>query len=151
MTIASVASRRKMKAQSMVFERVMLFSIGVIIFVISFAVFASYDDFFVSSSMENQLSTLGNHISYSILRVAEKEDNAEAKLHVDIPPRIGNEPYYIVLAGNGLNITTAVTHETRFFNVYGLNESYSLGGERILSTKTDSVMIYKKGKRIILI
>jgi len=147
----SAVCGRKMKAQAMVFERMMLFLIGVIIFVVCFAIFMGYQDYFTTTSMDSQMDILGSHISYSILKVAEKEYEAESRLNIEIPKRIGNEPYIVILSSRGLNITTTITGENRFFNVYGLNESFTLGGEKIVSTATESVMIYKKGNRIILI
>ena len=139
-----------MKAQTLVFERVLLFFIGVIIFVVCFAVFTNYQDYFLGIGTDDQLEDVGNYISYNILRLAEKGAGEEAEIKVSIPPMIGNEQYTVILTNAGLEIITAKTEKNIFLKLYGLNETFEFGGERVISSRGE-FLIYKKQNRIILI
>jgi hypothetical protein len=141
----------RMKAAATVFERVALFGVGVLIFIVSYSIFLNYQAYFIELSLDDQLDEVGNHITTNILKLAEKEFETEASISVKIPPRIGDEPFFIELYGEGLNITTTVTGKKKTFKLYGLSESYILGGERILSTQVNEFIIYKKENRIILL
>ena len=144
-------SQHNMKAAATIFERVMLFMVGVIIFIACFAIFSNYQSYFLEISTEDQLDNVGNHITTNIIKIAEKKNVTEAKISIKIPPRVGNEAYIIRLSSTGLNITTAVSLQSRSFRLYGLNESYSLGGDSIISTSVSEILIYKKANRIILL
>jgi len=140
-----------MKAATQVFERVMLFGVGVVIFIACYSIFIGYQAHFIEVSLEDQLDEVGVHITTNIMKAIRKENRTEARISIKIPQRVGNEPYYIRLSREGLNITTAVTGQNRFFNLYGIKESFSLGGETIISTEVSELLIYKKGNRIILL
>lgn len=140
-----------MKAAALVFERVMLFAVGVIIFIACYAIFMDYQSYFIEISIEDQLVAVGNHITTNIVMVAEKDNITETRLSIKIPTRIGNEPYSVELSDAGLNISTLTTGQSKMFLLYGLNESFILGGDRIVSTSVNEILIYKKGNRIILL
>jgi hypothetical protein len=123
----------------------------VVIFIASYAIFMNYQEHFIQVSLDDQINDVGAFITTNILKIAGKEDPTEAKIFIEIPPRIGNEPYSVMLSQAGLNITTTQTGKTRMFNIYGLSKYYELGGERVLSTEASEILIYKKGNRIILL
>lgn len=139
-----------LKAQTMIFERVLLFMVGVVIFIACFMIFLNYQDYFLEVSVDDQLDDVGKHISSTILKLAEKQNQTEASISIEIPSKVGNEVYSIHLSCDGLNITTTVTGRNRLFKLYGLSESFEFGGETIYSTVSE-LMIYKKGNRIILL
>jgi len=142
---------RRMKAATQVFERVLLFGIGVIIFIACYAVFNNYQSYFLGVSMEDQVDEIGSYIATGILKVAEKGNQTEASISLKIPPRAGNEPYIVRLSSAGLNISTTVTGYSRFFRLYGLNKTFVMTGESVVSTTVSELLIYKKGNRIILL
>jgi hypothetical protein len=140
-----------MKAAAQVFERVMLFAVGVLIFIACYAIFMNYQSYFIEISIEDQLDVVGNHITTNIIIVAEKQNMTETRLSIKIPSRVGNEPYSVELSDAGLNITTLTTQQSKIYMLYGLNESFILGGDSIVSTSVNEILIYKKGNRIILL
>jgi len=138
-----------MKAQTMIFERVILFFAGVVIFVICFAVFLSYQSYFMDVGSYDQLDQIGNHIKSSIIKAAKTGADTNVRMYVDIPPRIGNDDYAIEFSQNGLNLITA-TGKTGSFTFYGLNETFQFDNKRIVST-VRKFLIYKNGNRIIIL
>lgn len=139
----------RMKGQNLVFERVMLFAIGVAIFIACFAVFDSYQKYYTIVGRDDQLSSLGAHVSFAILDAAKKSNSTEATIKLDIPPVIGGENYILSLTQQGLNITMTHSKRHELFHLYGLNESFKFGGEKVLS-RGGELLIYKKGNLIIL-
>jgi len=141
-------NNKKMKSQSIIFEQVLLFVMGVTIFIMYFAVFNIYQGYFTSVGVNDQLSQIKGLISSSILKLTSKEGTT-ASITLKIPKRIGNEVYRIELSNNGINITSMITGISKHSNLYNLNESVNLTGE-VLSI-AGKVMIYKKGNEIRLI
>ncbi len=144
-----MTKNRRMKAQSLVFEQVMLFVIGISILIICFAIFATYQDYFLSVSVNDQLEEVRNLIVFNILKLSEKEDEVESSITLPISKNVGSEAYKVELSENGLNVTSLVSGVSKFSNVYGLNESFEFSG-RAVST-SGRIIIYKTGKRIRLI
>jgi len=138
------------KGQTLVFERLLLFMISVVVFIVCFAIFVSYQEYFVGVSITDQIRAVGNHVSSKILKVAAQDYSEEAVIKVDIPQRIGDETYMIKLSNVGLNITTGESGVSSLFKLYDINSSFDLGGSTIMSSISE-FMIYKKGNRIILL
>lgn len=117
------------KGQTLVFEQVLLFGMGVAIFVICFAVFTIYQDFFLSVGGENQHDQVVNLVSTAILKLAEKDQssNLVSSVTIPIPKAIKNEPYVIRLSSAGLGVVQsggsgAVKTSTLFY----LNQSLTM-------------------------
>lgn len=144
-----MTKNRRMKAQSLVFEQVMLFVIGIAILIICFSIFTTYQDYFLSVSVNDQLEEVRNLIVFNILKLSEKEDEVESSITLPISKNVGSEAYKVELSENGLNVTSLASGVSKFSNVYGLNESFEFSG-RIVST-LGRIIIYKTGKRIRLI
>lgn len=136
-----------LSGQSLVFEQVLLFAIGVGIFVVLFAAFAVYQNYFVSINLHNQLDEVKDVAVLNVLKLIEKE-NVTAHVVVEIPRRISDEGYEIVLSNNGLNVTSLLTGISKFSSLYGLNESYNMSGS--VMSIFGRFIIYKKENKIIL-
>lgn len=151
---AGLAERRsgrgQMKGVSSIFERVLLFVMGVVIFIACFAIFINYQVYFEKSGIEDQLDMVGNTVGSAVLKLAARGNATESSLTVEIPPRIGNSTYFVKLTNLGIEVTMTSGGRTRSFQLYGLNESFSLGGERTLSSM-GKLVVYKKGNRIIIV
>jgi hypothetical protein len=75
---------RSLSGQSLVFEQVLLFGIGVAIFVALFAVFTMYQNYFASVNLNNQLDEVKDLIVSNIMKLVEK-GNVTAYVSMDIP------------------------------------------------------------------
>lgn len=144
-----MAKNRRMKAQSLIFEQVMLFAVGIFIFIVCFAIFTAYQSHFLSVSVNDQLEEVRNAIVFNILKLSEKDDMVESIITLPIPKNVGSEGYKVELSENGLNVTAFFSGISKFSNLYGLNESFELNG-KAMSTN-GRVIIYKTEKGIRLI
>lgn len=135
------------KAQVVVFEQVILFFMGIILFVICFTVFNVYNMHFSNTSFNEQLSEIRLAVASSIIKLSSKDSDSSITLRV--PSKIGDEPYRISLSNSGLNITTLVTSKTRRSSLYRLNESLNFSGS--VQSFAGRVIVYKKGNEIKLI
>lgn len=138
---------RRLSGQSLIFEQVLLFGIGVGIFVALFAVFTVYQNYFTSVNLHNQLDEVKDVVVLKIIKLIEKE-NVTTHMVVDIPRRISDEGYEIVLSNNGLDVTSLLTGVSKSSSLYGLNESYNLTGS--VMSIFGRIIIYKKENKIIL-
>jgi len=138
---------RRLLGQSLIFEQVMLFAIGVAIFVALFAVFMVYQNYFASVNLQNQLDEVKDVIVSNIMKLSEKK-NVSAYIVMDIPREISEEGYEIILSDKGLNVTSLITGVWKFSSLYGLNESYNLTGR--VTSVLGRFIIYKKENKIIL-
>ena len=142
-----------MKGQLMVFEQVMLFILGVLIFLVCFASFSSYGDVFTQNGNDDQLEQVTNYIAYSIVRASEGWNGTSSYYDIDIPKTIGGESYRIKLTPAGLNVTTLPSFNYRFSYLYGLNRTVDFsgsGGGSEVTSQTGIVVLYKNGNKIIL-
>lgn len=135
------------KGQSLIFEQMILFSIGVTIFVICFAVFNIYQNYFVSLSLHDQLAQMKGWISSHIIRLVQHEDT-DSSIILEIPKRIGGEEYNITLDNSGIHVISLYSEVTKESSLYGISNKYILSGY-IRSTERRFI-IYKKGNEIII-
>ena len=125
---------------------------GVVIFLVCLGIFLVYQSYFLSVGTENHLDQVSDLIVSNILKLSEKDVNSSITL--SIPKRITDSPYQINLSSTGLNISVEIfslgrtIKKSKFTPLYGINESYTLNGKAVSSTGT--VIIYKKGNKIIL-
>jgi hypothetical protein len=136
-----------MKAQTMIFEQVILFAIGVVIFIICFATFNVYQDYFTSASMNDQLGQMKSWISSNIISLIENGD-ANSSIILDVPRKIGEEEYEVMLSDAGIRITSLVTHTRKESILFNLSTSYNLSGS--VTSTGRKFIIYKKGNEIII-
>lgn len=136
------------KGVSIVFEQVLLFMIGVIIFIACFSMFSSYELYFSESIATNQLEEVSEWIVSKILGFSERTE-INSTVRVSIPKFVGNEPYEISLTQKGLNMTGFLSGRSVFLPLSGINQSFSLSGG--FSTMHGSeFVIYKRGNQIII-
>ena len=140
---------RQMKGISLIFEYVLLFMFGVMIFISSLSVFLNYQARFSDITLNDQLTLVGEYVGTNIINLVHSTDlNEDSSLIVKVPKRIGNENYVIELSSLGLNLTSVETQTTKIHSLYNLSQSMNLSG-RTLSAY-GSVIIYKTGNQIIL-
>jgi hypothetical protein len=141
--------KSKKKGQILVFEQVLIFSIGVVILITSFALFTMYQNYYTSSSSMDQLTQVKEYVLSNIIMVCEKEANSTVIL--SIPKTIGNNFYKIRLSPAGLNVTlesgTAIGTGD-FSPLYGLNATFDFSG--MVISDLGKVVIYKNGNAVVL-
>ena len=140
-------NRKNRKAQSVIFEQVILFGIGVAIFIICFAIFNIYQNYFMTISLNDQLGQMKSWVSSYILRLAEN-DEANSSIILEIPKRIGGEEYMIQLSDEGINVTSLLSRTEKKSTLFNLNKEYKLSGE--IQSFRRRFILYKKGNEIII-
>jgi hypothetical protein len=138
----------KSKGQTLVFEQVLLFTIGVAIMITSLALFMMYQNYYLSVTTTDHLAEVKEQIMSNIIKLSEKESlNSSALL--EIPQRIGSSYYRTTLSNAGLNITLEQAEDMSDFSpVYGLNKTFNFSGS-VMSDR-GKIVIYKKGDSIII-
>ena len=131
----------------MIFEQVLLFGIGVAIFVSLFAAFAVYQNYFLDTNLHNQLNEVKDVVVMNIMKAADK-GNATTHVTVDIPRIISNEGYQIYLSSDGLYVTSLMSGVSKYSSLYGLNQTYNMSGS--VMSVFGRFIIYKKENKIIL-
>lgn len=134
------------KGQSLIFEQVLLFAIGIVIFISSFAVFRVYEAHFLSVTVNDQINEIKDWMVSNILELSKKDINSSVILR--IPKRVDSQPYEIRLSNSGINVTALITFASTSSNLYGLNESMEFEGRA--SSDSGKIIIYKKGDKIII-
>jgi hypothetical protein len=138
----------KMRGQSLVFEQVMLFFMGVMIFTITVTFFMAYQSHVITQGTYDQLNEVASHLTWSIINLAQKDYQENSTLTITIPGTAGQEVYEMELSGDGLLVRATASGSTVFSNLCMLNQTMSLSGET--SSADDTVIIYKKGNEIII-
>jgi len=139
---------RKVKGQILVFEQVLIFTIGVAILMMSITLFLMYQNYYSSSTDQDQLTELKEYMLSNIIKICEKRE-MNSSMVISIPKRIGNNLYRISLSNQGLNITSEQNRELNDFStLYGLNQSYNFGGMAL--SDLGEIVLYKNGNTIIL-
>ena len=138
-----------MKAVSTIFEYVLLFMFGIIIFISSVGVFRGYETYFNSVSANDQLAEVSEYVSSNVIKLAEMGAGEESFITVTVPKKIGgSEEYMIELSSGGLNATSMTTRISKHSDLYNLSRTFSLSGKVV--SKAGSVIIYKTGNQIII-
>jgi hypothetical protein len=136
------------KGVSIVFEQVLLFMIGLTIFIACFSMFRSYELYFSESITANQFEEVGEWIASKIVGFSERAD-INSTVRISIPKLLGNEYYEINLTQRGLKITGFLSGRSVFLPLSGINQSFSLSGGFSTAHGSEFV-IYKKGNQIII-
>ena len=133
------------KAQTLVFEQVLLFMISVAIFVACFGVFNLYQAHFSSISMNDQARGIRDMISAQVIQLIKFEDlNVSVKL--PIPRTISGEGYFIVFNGSAINVSAPKSGVYAISDFYNLSGRYTFLGEA--RSGKGKIIIYKKGYNI---
>ena len=142
-------TRRSLKGQTMVFEQVLLFAIGVFIFIVCFASFSAYQSYFVDTGNADQITQIRDYVAYAVVKASEGWNSTRSYMTIEIPKNIGNEIYKVSLSPAGLNVTTLPSMKSSFTGLYWLNTTTELVGSEITST-SGVIVLYKNGDKIIL-
>ena len=137
-----------MKGVSLIFEQVLLFMIGVSIFMAMFYSFTSYQNHYMSVGASDQIDQVKNLIAANIMEVSNLPLDAVSTRTINIPGSVSGEYYKIILSSGGLNISTYDGKITRSLPLGGINETYNLSGET--TSKSLKIVIYKTADRIII-
>ncbi len=145
---AKGAKRMKRKGQMLVFEQVLLFTIGVIILMTSFTLFAMYQSFYLSSTSQDHLTEVKEYVLSSIIMLSENSE-ANSSIVLSIPKTIGNKFYRLRLSPEGLNVTQEPEgHLEAFSRLHGLNTTFAFSGR--VDSDLGKVVLYKYGNSIVL-
>jgi hypothetical protein len=136
----------KTKGQTLVFEQVLIFSISVAIFVVSFALFAMYQNYYTSSSSQDQITGVKEYILSSIIKVCEKKDT-NSSIVLSVPRTIGSRFYRISLSPAGLSLAIEGM-ASDFSPLYGLNETFDFSGRAV--SDSGKIVVYKSGTSVFL-
>ncbi len=138
----------KAKGQILVFEQVLIFSIGVVILILSLSLFMMYQNYYLSTTTQDQLSEVKEYVLSSIIKITSERD-MNASFVLTIPKTVGSTFYKISLSNSGLNITLEPEGKAGDFSTLcGLNESFNFTG-RVVSDM-GKVVVYKRDNWIIL-
>ncbi|UCC91363.1 MAG: hypothetical protein JSV39_03555 [Candidatus Aenigmatarchaeota archaeon] len=139
----------KSKGQILVFEQVLIFSIGMVILITSFALFMMYQSYYLSETTQDQLTQVKEYVLSSIIKLCEKND-FNSSVILSIPKTIGNSFYRISLSPVGLNITLWPEREAGDFStLYGLDTTFTFEPSMVVSDM-GKIVVYKRGNSIIL-
>ncbi len=139
---------RRLKGVVLVFEQVMLFTIGLIVFMACFVVFSSYQLYFTNTVSQNQYDQVGEMVASQIIMLSENQA-VNSSVMVKVPESIGNQRYYIRLSQAGINITPFEAGRGSFTPLASINKSMLISG--VFSTMHGrEFLIYKRGDQIII-
>ena len=121
-------ARSGKKGQAIIFENVLIFTVGVAIFIVCYAVFSIYQyTYFDPIGTGDQLESVKDYLSSQIILIAEKD--ADSSVILDIPTSVGPENYQIVLSTeSGLNLTALDSGISKSTPLFGLGESFVMTG-----------------------
>jgi len=141
---------RKMKGVSMVFEQVLLFMIGVMIFSACFFTFSMYQQQFTGMISQDQLNEIRDSVSSVVLDFSSRDSLVNSSMKMDLPGKIGDAGYMIELNSSGLVVYTMGPATIESISpLYGINHSITLSG-RFSSIHGRELIIYKNGNEIII-
>ncbi len=146
---SSISKPKRQKGQILVFEQVLLFAIGVLIFVICLASFSAYESYFAETGNADQLTQVREYIAYAVVKASEGWDSTTSYFTIQIPKTIGSETYRVRLSPEGLNVTMLPSMKYSFTGLYWINSTTQLMESEVTST-SGMIVLYKNGNKIIL-
>ncbi|MBN2330804.1 MAG: hypothetical protein JXC85_03235 [Candidatus Aenigmarchaeota archaeon] len=135
------------KAQSIIFEQVLLFMISVAIFIICFALFQIYENHYSFVALNDQIKAVRDMITAQVIQLV-KHEGMDVSASLSIPKRISGEYYDIRFIGTGLNVSLAVSKIAATSDLFRLGERFSFSGNS--TSAKGEIIIYKRGNNIIL-
>ncbi|MFH1364269.1 MAG: hypothetical protein ABIH52_01305 [Candidatus Aenigmatarchaeota archaeon] len=133
------------KSQVLIFEQVLMFTIGVTIFIIYFATFSIYQDYYLTTGTNDQLTEVKSFLTSHVIKMAMMNESNITTL-VNIPRNIGNQIYKIEFSNTGINITTLEIYSSKTSSFLNLNKTMSFNG-RVVSGSGKLTLI-KRGNEI---
>ena len=142
--------RVRRKGVSLVFEQVLLFMVGVMIFAACFVTFSLYQQQFTERISQDQLNEIRDSVSFVVLDFSSRGQQVNTSTSLDLPDRVGGNGYIIELNSSGLFVYTIGPDMRESFSpLYGINHSVSLSG-RFSSVHGRELLIYKNENEIII-
>lgn len=141
--------RSPLKGQSYVLEQLMLFSLGIAIFMVFFSAFTVYRDYFQSTTNADQIDQVKDYLTAYVLKAAQNERNVTSSFTVNIPKTLSGEPYKIEVTGSDLVITGIGSKIVRKSNLYNLTSSYDISGQT--TSMSGRITIKRTGDKINII
>jgi hypothetical protein len=138
----------KKKGATLVFEQILLFVMGIIIFITCFSLFRSYETYFSEFTAADQFEDVNELIRSNIVLFSQ-EENTNSTMRVEVPEEVGNERYIINLSQEGITIKTSETGKVFFSPLSAINRTFSFSG-RFSTVHGSEFLIYKKGNQIII-
>lgn len=136
------------KGASLVFEQVMLFMIGVTIFIVSMSIFRSYEIYYTNAITHEQLDEVSGMITSNLLTFSH-DPGVNSTMRMSVPHMVGNEHYIIRLNQSGLNLTTMGSGRQSFSPLSSINRTFTLSGG-FSTVHGSEFLIYKRGNQIII-
>jgi hypothetical protein len=138
----------KCKGQTLIFEQVLMFSVGVVILITSIALFMMYQNFYLSETSQDQITQVKEYILSQIITLCGSEEHNSSVI-IEIPRTIGGFMYRITLSDIGLNITQEPKGPiSDFSTLYGLNETFDFFGTAV--SDMGRILLFKRDNEIIL-
>lgn len=136
-----------MKAQTLIFEQVLLFMIAVGIFIVCFFLFQIYQQHYTFVAVNDQTKAVREMVSSQILELVRFE-GMNASIKMKIPDRVSGELYEVEIGGGDITVRTGITNTNASSHLYQLDDKYVLSG--VMSSRGGEIIIYKIGNNIIL-
>ncbi|MBN1896532.1 MAG: hypothetical protein JW789_02280 [Candidatus Aenigmarchaeota archaeon] len=136
-----------MKGQSRVFEQVLLFGIGVAIFVSSFAIFQMYQTEYTLTASDDQIRGIRDLVYNHITEMTINED-LNSSIVIKIPKQIGGEGYSISVDDDDLTVRMEKSGKLASTEMTSLSMLYSFSGET--RSSGGEIIIYKRDYNIII-
>jgi len=124
-----------------------MFTIAVTIFIIYFATFTIYQEYYLTSGVNDQLTEIKSYMSTHILKVAVTDANTTTLLIV--PRYVANERYKVELSDNGITLTSLSSMTTQQTSLLNLNKTISFSGQ--VTSGSGKITLLKRGNEIRII
>ncbi|HLD78606.1 MAG TPA: hypothetical protein VJB16_06265 [archaeon] len=130
----------------MVFEQVLLFAVGIVIFLACFAVFSIAQGYYTDAAARDQMGQVRELIAGEVQALAAGGNSSNGSAELAVPREIQGEVYQIVLGPEGLNVSSAFLGISSASNLGRANESFNLSGA--LTSNSGRVTVEKTEGRI---
>ncbi len=135
---------KKSKGQTLVFEQVLIFTMGVVILIAMYALFVMYQNFYTSATMSDHARQVKEYIASAVLELSKYDFNSSSV--IEIPERIGGYIYKVELSNAGINITFVGKEFSDFSHIFNLGDIYELSGTAV--SESGKIVIEKRGNKI---
>jgi len=130
-----------------IFEQVLLFMISVAIFIVCFALFQIYEDYYSYIAVNDQVKAVRDIISAQAIQLI-KYEGLNVTTSLRIPRRIGDEYYNIRFNGTGLNVSLSLSNVAATSDFFRLGDRFNFYGNS--TSAKGEIIIYKRGNNIII-
>ena len=137
------------KGATLAFEQVMLFMIGISIFLASMFIFKSYEAYYTETISRDQMMDVTDLVASNIITFSFRT-GTNGSTWVSVPSEIGGEAYYIELRQDGLNVSSLTGRREVFRGLSTINQTYGLSGRFSTAGGRSQFQIFKNGDQIII-